>query len=298
VELDMKYDNTFLKDLLDEGKAILKEEEALNERKKALEQQKKDYIKEYFSKFGTEDLSALAISTNTFVENPKFFIRENESGKISWIARGSRTTVKDGKVTYGHAQEELWQGQWEALPEGLRKLTIEDAKENTKPGFSMSPAIFAGVDFAAPAYILHENEDGLQLVWRKSGTAYTGRFSGSSASSSGLQILYAKKHENFRQSGEKAREAWNKISEAYHTVTGKKIQFVTTHTGLTEGGRLSVGLLEKEESKIDLIFGSGTTQGIIEKLKLQQENKNKKKKELKGLAVVEEQSTQPKKLKL
>lgn len=277
-ELNMKYDNIFLKDLLDEGKAILKAQEELDARKNAIVQQKKDYIKDYFNKYGIEDTRTLPMNHNTFISYANFFIRQNDEGKISWIARGKRVTIKDGKVTYGHADEEFWQGQWEALPEGIQKLTIEQAKENSKSVFPMSPAIFNGVDFAAPAYILHENNDGLQLVWRRSGTAYTGRFSGSSASNSGLQILFNPKVKG----SDTARTAWDKISEAFNEATGKALKYVSTHVSLTEGGRLSVGLLEKEEQKIDTIFGGGTTQEIIEKLKIQQENKNKKKKELKG----------------
>jgi len=293
----MKYDDIFLKNLMAEGKSILKEQVELDARKKALAQQKNDYIKAYFDKFGIEDLRTLPMSHNIFISYADFFIRENENGKISWIARGKRTTIKDGQVTFGHAVEEFWQGQWEALPEGIQKLTIEQAKENSKSGFPMSPAIFRGVDFSAPAYILYENDDGFQLVWRKAGTAYINRMSGSASSNSGLQILYAKKHESSRQYNEEARKAWSNISDAYNQATGKNAQYSTTHAYLVEGGRLSVGLLEKEEAKIDLIFGGGITQSIIEKLKIQQANKTKNKKVLKGGEEVKESVSEDNPLK-
>jgi hypothetical protein len=278
----MKYDNIFLKDLIQEGKAIEKEQESLDARKKALIQQKKEYISAYFKKNGIEDYRTLPISHNTFISYADFFIRQNEEGKIFWIARGKRTTIKDGEVTYGHAQEEFWQGQWEALPEGIKNLTIEQAKENSKPTFPMSPAIFRGVDFSAPAYILHENDDGFKLVWRKAGTAYINRMDGSASSNSGLQILYSKKSADSLKGSEQEKLAWEKIREACKVATGKEIRYVNTYFKLTEGGRLSVGLLEKEEKNIDLIFGQGVTQEIIEKLKLQQANKTKTKKTLKN----------------
>jgi hypothetical protein len=272
----MKYDNIFLKNLFDEGQSILKEQESLNTRQKSVNQEKKDYIKDYFNKHGIEDTRNLPLSHNTFISYPDFFLTQNEQGKICWIARGSRTTIKDGNITFGNAREELWQGQWEALPEGIKKLTVEQAAANSTSVFKMSPAIFGGNDFAAPAYILHEDSNGFQLVWRKSGSAYLGRFSGSEASNSGLQILYV---------GNKAdtKGAWNKIKKSYETVTGKTTQYLDKYANLTQGGRLSIGFLEKEANNIDLIFGDGTTQGIIEKLKLQQANKTTKKKELKGI---------------
>lgn len=299
----MKYDNIFLKDLMQESKAILKEEEVLNERKKALEQQKKDYIKEYFSKRGIEDLQTLPTSANTFISNPNFSIRQNENGKISWIARGIRTTIKDGNATRGTSVDEFWQGQWEALPEGIQKLTIDKAKEKSKSVFPISPANFRGVSFAAPAYVLYKNEDGLQLVWRKAGTSYVDRMRGAATSTSGLQILYAKEFSNWQERKEGQQKAWDKISNGFKQATGREIRFATDYLDLTEGGRLSVGLLEKEEKKIDLIFGSGVTQEIIEKLKLQQANKTKNKKELKGLddeevKVDEPKLPKPSKLKL
>lgn len=278
----MKYDNIFLKDLMQEGKSIAKEQEILDIRKKALIQQKKDYIKNYFAQYSIEGIKELPISHNIFISHPDFFIRENEDGKISWIARGSRTTIKDGQATYGHAKDEFWQGQWEALPDGVKKLTIEQAKEKSKSVFAMSPSIFRGTDFSAQAYILYENEDGFQLVWRKAGTAYINRMSGSASANSGLQILFNQQHTDFRRDSEKERKAWEKISDAYHKATGKNCRFSTCYASLTEGGRLSVGLLEKEKHNIDLIFGNGVTQEVIGKLKLHQANKTKNKKVLKG----------------
>lgn len=286
----MKYDNIFLKDLMQEGKSIIKEEEALNERKKSLNQQKKDYIKAYFSRYGIEDLRTLPTSVNTFITSPEFFIRENENGKISWIARGIRTTIKDGRVSNGTSRDEIWQGQWEALPEGIQKLTIDKAKEKSKSVFPISRANFRGTSFAAPAYVLYENEDGFQLVWRKAGTSYVDRMRGAATAPSGLQILYVKKIADWKQTEQDERKAWNKIDKHFQEATGKSVAFSNTYADLTEGGRLSVGLLEKEEKKIDLIFGNGVTQEIIEKLKLQQANKTKTKKELKGITAESEKS--------
>ena len=291
----MQYDNIFLKDLFDEGQSILKEQESLDARKKNLNQQKKDYIKAYFKRYNIdiEVARILPMNHNTFISYPEFFITQNEQGKISWIARGKRTSIKDGHATSGNTPEEFWQGQWEALPEGIQKLTLEQAKENSKSVFPISPANFGGTSYAAPAYVLHEGDDGFQLVWRKAGTAYIDRMSGSATASSGLQILYVKKHVNFREGAEEERKAWDRLNETYQAATKKNTRFSSTLSYLTEGGRLSIGLLEKEENKIDVLFGGGTTQSIIEKLKIQQANKTKMKKELKGVEQEKAQWDEP-----
>jgi hypothetical protein len=295
----MKYDNIFLKDLFDEGQALLKAQETLDARKKTLNQQKKDYIKDYFKRYGIdiEVARILPLNHNTFISYPDFSITQNGQGKISWIARGKRTSIKDGHATSRNTPEEFWQGQWEALPEGIQKLTIEQAKENSKSLFPISPANFNGTAYAAPAYVLHKSDDGFQLVWRKAGTAYIDRMAGSATASSGLQILYVKKSTNFREGCDEERKAWDKLNEKYQAAIRTNKKFSNTLSYLTEGGRLSVGLLEKEEQKIDLIFGDGTTQGIIEKLKLQQANKTTKKKELKGIEHKDAKWDEPEPLK-
>lgn len=278
----MKYDNADLKDLFQEEININSEQKALNARKEKFAEKKTDFIREYFKTYGIDPFNEIPTSHNTFISLPKFYLKKSDtSGKIMWVAQGHRITTKDGRATYGTATDELWQGQWEALPEGVRKLSIEKAKANSKPVFPISPSIFRGTDFSAPAYILHEAENGWQLVWRKAGTAYIDRMSGSKSASSGLQILFAGDRS-------KDREAWNEIKESFGQATGKSTTFSHTYESITEGGKLSVGLIEKEANKIDLIFGDGVAQAIIEKMKMQSANKSQKRKELKGESVSEE----------
>jgi hypothetical protein len=286
----MKYDQSFLKDLFEEAGNINKEQDALNARKKALQDKKKEYIKAYFEQYGIDlnSLGELAISHNTFISYPEFYLKKSEdTHKMMWVAQGRRITIKDGKETYGNTRDEIWQGQWEALPEAVRSLTIAQAKESNQSVFKMSPAVFKGVDFSAPAYILHEDPSGWQLVWRKAGTAYLNRMDGSTASSSGLQVLYSGENKDFEKSFEK-------FQEKYSQAMGKPTRFTFRYDEITQGGRLSVGLIEKETNKIDLIFGDGTAQSIIEKLKLQSANKAQNRKSLKGDTLQEPEQIKPK----
>lgn len=274
-----------------EHESILKDQDTLNVRKKNLSDNKDEYIKNYFESYGFSCINQLPTSHNTFISSPKFSLKKGDCGNIFWVATGNRITIKDGCKTYGNAIDELWQGQWENMPEGIQNLTIEQAKEQSKPLFKMSPAVFKGVIYAAPAYILHEDENGWQLVWRKAGTAYIDRGSGSKSANSGLQILY-------NGPNSQAHAAWNEIKDKYNHVSGKQSQFVRACYDLTEGGRLSVGLIEKETDKIDYIFGIGVAQSIIEKIKLQSSIKSDNKKKLKNPSDKIEQNISPSKLKL
>ena len=217
----------------------------------------------------------LPVNAKTFISSPKFNLKKSEKGNVFWVATGNRITIKDGKKIYGNSIDELWQGQFEALPPAIKNLTIEEACVKAKPLFEMTPSIFKGVDFAAPGYVLHvDPESQWQLIWRKAGMAYIDRFTKGQPASSGLQILYLGKDNDLYKS-------WDEFSKKLEQAIGKS-HYRSEHINLTEGGRLSIGLIEKETNKIDTIFGAGTANTIIEKLKLQSTEKAQVRKELKN----------------
>lgn len=265
-----------LYDLYEDNCDIQKKQEALNIRKKEQEEKKNSLIKSYFLKHGIENLKELPISAKSFISCPKFSLKKSDKDNVFWVATGNRITVRDGKKIYGSSIDELWQGQFEALPTTVQTLTIEEACNKAKSLFEMTGSIFKGCDFSAPGYVLHtSSENQWQLVWRKAGNAYIDRATKSLASSSGLQLLYLGKSENLYKT-------WSDFSAKLEKVIKNIPIICTDHFNLTEGGRLSVSLIEKEKNKIDAIFGEGIANTIIEKLKLENTERTQVRKELKN----------------
>lgn len=272
----MNKEQENLIELYDDKYEIKKQKEAVLVAEKLFNEKRNIFVKSYFEKYGvsyTHNID-LPINDKTFISNPTFDFKKSEDGNIFWIAAGRKITIKNNKATYGTSTQDLWQGQWEALPPQIQKLTVKDACAIAKAQsvFDMSPAIFKGCLFGGPAYILH-NDPALQwqLVWRKAGTSYGGRMSSVLSTPSGLQLLYVGTESN-------KKSAMNSLLTK---ATGNEIKYASDTHNLTEGGKLSAGFIESETFKIDTIFGDGTAKTIISKIKLQQNQKLEVRKSLK-----------------
>lgn len=246
----------------------------IKEKEKELAIFKEEFFKNYFENLGIDYSKVLPINAKKFITYPKFEFHKSETGDTYWIAKGYRVTIKNGEVTYGHSIDELYQGQFESLPKTIQKLTIQEARENDKPIFEISPKVFKGVDHAAIGLILHEKNK-WQLVWRQGGSAYIDRSSKSLAASSSLQIIYA------GDSHKEQLESWTEIKPKVEKILNKNYGYTPSYFDISEGGRFSSATIENHKESIDFIFGDGTSDSIILKINEQQEMKKNTKKRLK-----------------
>lgn len=245
-------------------------ENKLQELTSQYENNLKNYLIEYFN---GEIPKHLPINKNQFISvySKSFNLYKGETGKISWTAKGSLVSVKDGVVTNGYSEKTLFQGEYEALPLNLRHNNVENAKQLTKPIFPLISKHYNGSDFGAPAYKLAENEDlGIILVWRKAGVSYIDRMSLSSSTESGLELLTKK---NSHRVANKIKEFLNKpsLDEKLKTTLEKLTQFGSTHINVTIGGKLNEKIILEYTNFIEDLFGVGTTDNIVNNIKSQKD---------------------------
>ena len=261
-------------DLYEDQYEIQSLQQSLNLKKQRFDLAKKEFFKNYFENIRDDYLSILPISAKQFINYSKFEFKKSDDGNIYWVAKGHRISIKNGSAVYGHAVDEIYQGQFETLSPTIQQLTIKQAEDYDKSIFPISPRVVNGCDFSAIGYILFEKEN-WQLVWRQGATAYIDRAIGSKTASSALQLIYSgKEHSEHRSSWEKIKPHVEKIKE-------RNYSYVPSYLELLEGGKFSANLITNNQESIDLIFGEGTSQTIIDKINIQQKNKQETRKKLK-----------------
>jgi hypothetical protein len=266
----MKIEQVFT--LYEDKKAAEKKVQELN---KQYQDSLQNYMTEYFN---GKIPHHLPISKNQFISihSNNFVLAKGEKGKIFWTATGSLVTVKDGQVTYGHAKKTIYQGEFEAMPENLRNNTLENAKYLSTPVFPIVPQNYGGVGYANYGFELARNEElALLLVWRKAGTSYIDRGTGSLAAQSSLQILEdarsSLKHEQRSANRQAFIERQNLQPESVNLV--KKVDR-SRYVEIVEGGKLNKDVILKYDNIINDVFGDGAVNTIVTKM-LEQSNKLK-----------------------
>lgn len=257
--------------ILQEKKEAIKIAEALDiQYKNAL----KEYLKEYF---GENIPNVLPLNKNQFISIKganSFILNKGEKGNVYWIAKGSLITVKDGSITYGYAIKEIYQGEFESLPQNIRQNTLENACSMSKPVFSIAPQNHGGTSHANYGYILAENATlGLWLVWRKGATAYINRMAGNKTVEASLQIIHDKKLPN----KDRLTALNNLIENNNFDEETKDLVNKMKHNQYFDieiGGKLNKNLINKYEVLINDLFGVDANQEINNKI-IQQQKKLK-----------------------
>lgn len=253
-----------------------------NKIKKQFEDTLKQYIEQYFNGNIPDNIP---ISKNQFITvmSNSFKLHKGESGNIYWTVTGNVRTVKDGDSTYGHSQKTLYQAQYEAMPLALKNLTLTEAKQNSLPLFPIVSQHYNGRSFSNYAYLLAQDDSlGLMLLWRKAGTGYIDRMSGSTSTPSALQLLVQSKIDMRKDD---IMEAINKKVELGKAKDMALRAHRLGYTEIVEGGKLTKDVILQNAEVINGIFGADTVNNIVTIM----ESKTKKAKDLKEDQVKEEQ---------
>ena len=240
----------------------------LKEKKKDYQKNLESFLMEYFK---GKIPSVLPLSKNQFirVNHNNFKIVKGEQGKLYWKVIGGLVTVKDGKVTYGHSEKELYQGEYEKFSVAFKKYTIEDAKNLTKAVFPIANRYHNGCDFANYGYKIFENKElELILIWRKGANAYINRGHSLTAESK-LQVLSNFDNQmSVYQKSEKFSKYFkeNAISPETQKILEGFLRNSFHNITISEGGRLSKKTILSNTKIINEMFGSNAVNDIISKL--------------------------------
>lgn len=228
----------------------------LQQKQSQITQKFNDLIHNYFLSINIFHYkNKLYIGNNVFISSPQFTYHIGETGPY-WIAEGYKTSIVKGSYVDGHSKVSIYQKQWENLSLNEKHLTINIAKKFLKESqYPLIPKLHNGTNNGAPAYLLYKDDHtNCALVWRMSGIAYIDRMSKSINTKAGLEVLFLKNVSTTIQNDIK-----NKTLAQYPNASQSSQGFE-----IFQNKKLTTDLIMQESSKIDSIFGAGSSNQVLQ----------------------------------